>query len=123
VSRKYWNLILLLVPISAFVIGIYFSQQESGVCKQFRPYYYQNINGKVVRSYYCYLHGRKVGCIEIVNQKNDTLMFAWFHGKVFESIEPGDSVVKEKNKTMFDFYRGEKYIGRKDFECGPPNPI
>lgn len=94
---------------------------ESSICRQFKPIYKTAINGKIIKSYYCYLEGRRIGCVDIKSIDNIEYKFNWFHEfKVFQVIESGDSVSKKQNSAYFEFYRKGKLLGTMDFSCSPP---
>jgi hypothetical protein len=106
------------------VCAVYFGSQETSMCHQFRPHYYKAINGVVIKRYDCIVHGRRIGCVDLLNEDSIHYHFDWFHEwKVYKQLEPGDSVSKPSGSSNFEFYRKGEFLGGMYWNCEPPDTL
>jgi|GEM_PF-6173841 hypothetical protein len=116
------NLIIGAIIIALF---LFLLTCESSVCKQFKPVYNKEINGKILKRNYIFTGGRTAGYIEILDIDNEKYTFDYFdlNKEVFDVIEAGDSVSKSIYSTKFKFYRHGELLGVIDFQCAPPDTL
>jgi hypothetical protein len=119
-ENRIQRIIFSIGLIILFSIFIWSINTNSAICEMLIPFNEKKISGKIDKIGLIKEGGRDSGeMIFISSNKEYFRLTAMNRFALFDSIQVGDSIFKEKNETQFLFFRNKKYLGKMSWEyCG-----